>query len=120
MATGRLETGNPNLKSETSNNFDITFNYDNGDFYAYASFYINDVDNYITLQDELDGHDDHDGRWEAGEAPHGRTFRGWWCGQWQPRWPRHEASGASQWERPTCAVVEPVDVEGVPTFGTLD
>ena len=32
----------------------------------------------------------------------------------------HEASGASQWERPTCAVVEPVDVEGVPTFGTLD
>ena len=32
----------------------------------------------------------------------------------------HEASGASQWERPTCAVVEPVDVEGVPTFGKLD
>ena len=32
----------------------------------------------------------------------------------------HEASGASQWERPTCAVVEPVDVEGVATFGTLD
>ena len=59
MATGRLETGNPNLKSETSNNFDITFNYDDGDFFAYASFYINDVDNYITLQDELDGHDDH-------------------------------------------------------------
>ena len=60
MATGRLETGNPNLKSETSNNFDITFNYESGDFYAYASFYVNDVDNYITLQDELDGHDDHD------------------------------------------------------------
>ena len=60
MATGRLETGNPNLKSETSNNFDISFNFDNGDFYAYASFYINDVDNYITLQDELDDHDDHD------------------------------------------------------------
>ena len=60
MATGRLETGNPNLNSETSNNFDITFNFDNGDFYAYASFYINDVDNYITLMDELDDHDDHD------------------------------------------------------------
>ena len=59
MATGRLETGNPNLKSETSNNFDITFNYDNGDFYAMASFYVNDVDNYITLQDMLDDHDDH-------------------------------------------------------------
>ena len=61
MATGRLETGNPNLNSETSNNFDITFNFDNGDFYAYASFYINDVDNYITLMDEMDDHgDDHD------------------------------------------------------------
>ena len=60
MATGRLETGNPNLKSETSNNFDITFNYDNGDFYAMASFYMNDVDNYITLQDMIDDHDDHD------------------------------------------------------------
>ena len=60
MATGRLETGNPNLKSETSNNFDITFNYESGDFYAYASFYVNDVDNYITLMDELDDHDDHD------------------------------------------------------------
>ena len=60
LATGRLETGNPNLQSETSNNIDITFNYESGDFFAYASFYVNDVDNYITLQDELDGHDDHD------------------------------------------------------------
>ena len=60
MATGRLETGNPNLQSETSENFDITFNFDNDDFYAYASFYVTDVDNYITLQDELDDHDDHD------------------------------------------------------------
>jgi iron complex outermembrane receptor protein len=61
LATGRLETGNPNLQSETSNNIDITFNYESGDFFAYASFYVNDVDNYITLQDELDGHDGHDG-----------------------------------------------------------
>jgi iron complex outermembrane receptor protein len=62
LATGRLEVGNPNLKSETSNNFDVTFDYDNGDFYGYASFYINKVDNYITLMDEDDEHgdDDHD------------------------------------------------------------
>ena len=66
MATGRLETGNPNLKSETSDNFDITFNYENGEYYGYASFYVNDVDNYITLMDEdedhaeEEGHDDHD------------------------------------------------------------
>ena len=58
LATGRLETGNPNLKSETSNNFDITFNFDNGDYYGVASFYINDVDNYITLMDEDDNHGD--------------------------------------------------------------
>jgi iron complex outermembrane receptor protein len=32
MATGRFEVGDPNLNSETSNNFDITFNFDNGDF----------------------------------------------------------------------------------------
>jgi iron complex outermembrane receptor protein len=66
MATGRLETGNPNLKSETSDNFDITFNYENGEYYGYASFYVNDVDNYIALMDEdedhaeEEGHDDHD------------------------------------------------------------
>lgn len=61
LATGRLETGNPNLKSETSNNFDITFNFDNGDYYGVASFYINDVDNYITLMDEDDDHGDEHG-----------------------------------------------------------
>ena len=60
MATGRLETGNPNLQSETSNNFDITFNYEKGEYYGYASFYVNDVDNYITLMDEEDDHDGHD------------------------------------------------------------
>jgi len=59
LATGRLEMGNPNLNSETSNNIDITFNYDNGDFYAIASFYVNDIDNYITLMDEDEDHDDH-------------------------------------------------------------
>ena len=63
LATGRFEVGNPNLNSETSNNIDITFNYENGDYYAFASFFINDVDNYITLMDEGDedhGDEDHD------------------------------------------------------------
>ena len=67
LATGRLEVGNPNLKSETSNNFDVTFDYDNGDFYGYASFYINKVDNYITLMDEDDEHGDED----HGDDDHG-------------------------------------------------
>ena len=70
MATGRLETGNPNLKSETSENFDISFNFDNGDFYASASFYMNDVDNYITLKDEDDDHaEEEDEDHPAGEHP---------------------------------------------------
>nr|ADI16231.1 outer membrane receptor proteins, mostly fe transport [uncultured bacterium HF0010_16H03] len=60
MATGRLETGNPNLQSETSNNFDITFNFESGEYFGYASFYVNDVDNYITLMDEDEDHDEHE------------------------------------------------------------
>ncbi len=64
MATGRFEVGDPTLNSETSNNFDISFNFDNGEYFAYASFFVNDVDNYIALIDEEDDHDDHE------ETPH--------------------------------------------------
>ena len=60
LATGRFEVGDPTLSSETSNNFDITLNYEKDDFYAYASFYITDVDNYIALIDEEEDHDDHE------------------------------------------------------------
>ena len=59
LATGRFEVGDPNLNSETSNNFDITLNYENDGFYAYASFYVTDVDNYIALIDEEDHEDEH-------------------------------------------------------------
>ena len=78
LATGRLETGNPNLNTETSNNIDITFNYDNGDFYAMASFYVNDVDNYITLMDEDEDHDDHgdDDHDDHGDDDHGDDDHG--------------------------------------------
>ena len=72
MATGRFEVGDPNLNSETSNNLDITFNYQSGDYYAYASFFINDVDNYITLMDEDEGHeDDHHDEDHGDEDDHG-------------------------------------------------
>ena len=70
LATGRFEVGNPNLNSETSNNFDITFNFESGDFYAYASFYITDVDNYIALIDEEDDHMDEDEHHEEDEDHH--------------------------------------------------
>jgi iron complex outermembrane receptor protein len=71
MATGRFEVGDPTLSTETSNNFDISLNFDNGEYFAYASFYINDVDNYIALIDEEDhdGHDPHDGDGD-GHDPH--------------------------------------------------
>ena len=58
MATGRFEVGDPTLSSETSNNFDISLNFDNGEYFAYASFFINDVDNYIALIDEDEDHED--------------------------------------------------------------
>jgi iron complex outermembrane receptor protein len=71
MATGRFEVGDPTLSTETSNNFDISLNFDNGEYFAYASFYINDVDNYIALIDEEDhdGHHPHDGDGD-GHDPH--------------------------------------------------
>ena len=58
MATGRFEVGDPTLSSETSNNFDISLNFDNGEYFAYASFFVNDVDNYIALIDEDEDHED--------------------------------------------------------------
>jgi iron complex outermembrane receptor protein len=82
MATGRFEVGDPTLSSETSNNFDISLNFDNGEYFAYASFFINDVDNYIALIDEEDHHEgeeegEHEGCHEeddddhpVGEDPH--------------------------------------------------
>jgi iron complex outermembrane receptor protein len=89
MATGRFEVGNPTLSSETSNNFDISLNFSNGEYFAYASFFINDVDNYIALIDEdEDAHDDEhdhgnlihanyvqeDAEFDGYEIEFGRTF----------------------------------------------
>ena len=70
LATGRFEVGDPNLKSETSNNFDITFNYEKDNYYAYASFFINDVDNYIALMDEDEDHHDDHGDDDHGDDDH--------------------------------------------------
>ena len=77
MATGRFEVGDPTLSSETSNNFDISLNFENGEYFAYASFFINDVDNYIALIDEDEDHEDehHDDEDEHGdEHGHGNLI----------------------------------------------
>ncbi|MDA7857632.1 TonB-dependent receptor [Gammaproteobacteria bacterium] len=71
LATGRFEVGDPTLSSETSNNIDISFNFDNGEYFGYASFYINDVDNYITLMDEDDDHEMHGDEHHEDEGDHG-------------------------------------------------
>ena len=68
LATGRFEVGNLNLKSEISNNFDLSFNFSNDGVYAALTFFQNNVDNYIFLMDETEedhadhgDDDDHDG-----------------------------------------------------------
>lgn len=62
LATGREEVGNINLKSEQSNNIDLTFNYENDGFYATLTLFKNAVDNYIYLLDETaQEHDEHGG-----------------------------------------------------------
>ena len=70
LATGRFEVGDPTLSSETSNNIDISFNFDNGEYFGYASFFINDVDNYITLMDEDDDHEMHGDEHHEDEDEH--------------------------------------------------
>ena len=69
LATGRFEVGNTKLDSETSNNIDITFEYQNGSFFGEFTYFKNDVDNYIYLRDETEEeheedeeeHGDHEG-----------------------------------------------------------
>ena len=58
MATGRFEAGDPTLSSETSNNFDISLNFSNGAYFAYTTYFIRDIDNYIALSAEDENHED--------------------------------------------------------------
>ena len=72
LVTGRFEVGNVNLDSETSNNIDLSVNINNGSFFASASVFVNDVDNYIYLQDETEEeHEEHDEEHEEGHDDHG-------------------------------------------------
>ena len=61
LATGRFEVGNANLNSEKSNNIDFTLNFNYDNFFASATVFKNDVDNYIYLKDETEEeHEEHD------------------------------------------------------------
>ena len=71
LATGRFEIGNANLNSEKSNNIDFTLNFNYDNFFASATVFKNDVDNYIYLKDETEEeHEEHDEDHEEGHDEH--------------------------------------------------
>tara|TARA_Y100001970_G_scaffold269054_1_gene360983 strand:+ start:4406 stop:6682 length:2277 start_codon:yes stop_codon:yes gene_type:complete len=72
LATSRFEVGNTTLDSETSNNVDITFKYQNEGFFGEFTYFRNDVDNYIYLRDETEEeHEEHEEEHEEHEEEHG-------------------------------------------------
>ena len=68
LATGRFEVGNANLNSEKSNNIDFTLNFNYDNFFASATVFKNDVDNYIYLKDETE--EEHEEHYEDHEEGH--------------------------------------------------
>ena len=54
LVSQRFEVGNVNLRSERSDNLDLTVDYRNRGYYGSASYYRNNINNYIYLQDETD------------------------------------------------------------------
>ena len=67
LASARFEVGDADLKTERSNNLDLSINYEGDDWYARAAIYRNSVDNYIYLRDELEEeHEEYDGEEEEG------------------------------------------------------
>ena len=67
LAVARYEVGDANLDMERSNNLDFNLRYDDNTWFANASIYRNDVDNYIYLRDESEEeHEEH----EAGDDDH--------------------------------------------------
>ena len=68
LATGRFEVGNTNLDSETSNNIDLAFEYQNEGFFGEITYFKNDIDNYIYLRDETEEeHEEHEDEEEHGD-----------------------------------------------------
>jgi iron complex outermembrane receptor protein len=55
LATNTIEIGNPDLKAETANNFDIGLRYRNNDFAFNLALFYNRIDDYIFLQETGDG-----------------------------------------------------------------
>ena len=67
LAVARYEVGDANLDMERSNNLDFNLRYDDNTWFANASIYRNNVDNYIYLRDESE--EEHEAH-EAGDDDH--------------------------------------------------
>lgn len=60
LATGTIEIGNPDLKHETANNFDIGLRY-RGDMWQFnVAWFYNKIDDYIFLQETEEDHHDEE------------------------------------------------------------
>ena len=72
LAVARYEVGDANLDAEESQNLDFNLRYDDQTWFANASIFRNNVDNYIYLRDETEEeHEEHEeGGEEHGEEHH--------------------------------------------------
>ncbi len=52
LAVGRYEEGNPSMQEEQASNIDLSLSYENDGLFASLSFFQNDIDNYIYLEDD--------------------------------------------------------------------
>jgi iron complex outermembrane receptor protein len=52
LAVGRYEEGDPSMQAEQASNIDLSLNYEKDGLFASLSFFQNDIDNYIYLEDD--------------------------------------------------------------------
>ena len=65
LAVARYEVGDANLNAEETQNLDFNLRYDDQTWFANASIFRNNVDNYIYLRDETE--EEHEEHEEGGE-----------------------------------------------------
>ena len=72
LAVARYEVGDANLDMERSNNLDFNLLYDDDTWFARASIYRNNVDNYVYLRDETE--EEHVEHEAGGDEDHGEEI----------------------------------------------
>ena len=84
LAVGRYEEGNPSMQAEQASNIDLALNYEKDGLFASLSFFQNDIDNYIYLEDDPLGtveegllkatYQQHDAEFDGYELEFGKGF----------------------------------------------